>query len=103
MINKHLKKLRTTRLKSGKTIVWCKCCKAKVGSLLIQLIENKHQNFFLEIKKMSSEAVGQALKKNAICIIIPYHRVIGKSSLGGYNGGIKNKLALLNIEGERNE
>ena len=55
MINKHLKKLRTTRLKSGKTIVWCKCCKAKVWSLLIQLIENKHQNFFLEIKKMSSE------------------------------------------------
>lgn len=55
------------------------------------------------IKKMSSEAVGQALKKNPICIIIPCHRVIGKSSLGGYNGGIKNKLALLNIEGERNE
>lgn len=55
------------------------------------------------IKKMSSQAVGQALKNNPICIIIPCHRVIGKSSLGGYNGGIKNKLALLNIEGERNE
>ncbi|MDI6736773.1 MAG: methylated-DNA--[protein]-cysteine S-methyltransferase [bacterium] len=44
-------------------------------------------------------AVGQALKKNPLPIIIPCHRVIqsnGKS--GGFSGGVKFKEKLLRIE-----
>lgn len=51
------------------------------------------------LKKMSSQAVGNALKSNPICIIIPCHRVVGSNgNLTGYNGGIKNKIALLTHE-----
>ena len=51
------------------------------------------------IKKMSAQAVGQALKHNPICIIIPCHRVIGSNNkLTGYNGRIKNKIELLKLE-----
>ena len=51
------------------------------------------------LKKMSSQAVGQAVSKNPICIIIPCHRVIGQNNnLVGYTGGLKNKIALLQIE-----
>ena len=45
-------------------------------------------------------AVGQALKRNRLPIIIPCHRVISKSGdLGGYAGGIELKRKLLKIEG----
>ena len=54
------------------------------------------------LEKMSSQAVGGAVGWNPICIIIPCHRVVGKSgSLTGYGGGIKNKIALL--EHEKND
>lgn len=45
---------------------------------------------------MSNQAVGGAVGWNPICIIIPCHGVIGsKGNLTGYDGGIKNKVALL--------
>ena len=51
------------------------------------------------IKKMSAQAVGNAVGSNPICIIIPCHRVMGKNNnLTGYGGGIENKLKLLNLE-----
>lgn len=51
------------------------------------------------IEKMSSQAVGNAVGWNPICIIIPCHRVVGiNRSLTGYGGGIKNKIGLLEIE-----
>ena len=51
------------------------------------------------IKKMSTQAVGKAVGKNPICIIIPCHRVVGKNgSLTGYSGGLKNKALLLACE-----
>lgn len=44
----------------------------------------------------SARAVGGAVGWNPICVIIPCHRVIGSDgAITGYNGGIKNKLALL--------
>ena len=50
------------------------------------------------IKKMSAQAVGQALKHNPICIIMPCHRVIGcNNKLTGYNSGISNKIELLKL------
>ena len=45
------------------------------------------------------QATGQALKKNKLPIIIPCHRVVGSSGLGGYNGGLKLKKTLLKLEG----
>ena len=53
------------------------------------------------IRKMSAQAVGGAVGWNPICIIIPCHRVLGADkSLTGYGGGIKNKIALLKLEGK---
>lgn len=45
-------------------------------------------------------AVGQALKRNRLPIVIPCHRVIKKSGeLGGFSGGLDLKHELLKIEG----
>ena len=50
--------------------------------------------------KMSAQAVGQAVGKNPIAIVIPCHRVLGAGgSLIGYAGGIAKKLWLLRHEG----
>lgn len=49
---------------------------------------------------MSCQAVGGAVGWNPICIIIPCHRVVGSNGkLTGYGGGMKNKIALLALEG----
>ena len=49
---------------------------------------------------MSSRAVGGAVGRNPISIIIPCHRVVGSNgSLTGYAGGIKTKITLLELEG----
>lgn len=51
-------------------------------------------------KRMSAQAVGGAVGRNPICLIIPCHRVIGAGGkLIGYGGGIENKAALLKLEG----
>lgn len=51
------------------------------------------------IKKMSSQAVGGAVSKNPISIIVPCHRVVGSSnSLTGYAGGLDRKIELLKLE-----
>ncbi|MBV9584441.1 MAG: methylated-DNA--[protein]-cysteine S-methyltransferase [Alphaproteobacteria bacterium] len=46
-------------------------------------------------------AVGGACGKNPIPIVIPCHRVLAKSGMGGYSGrgGLKTKQALLRLEG----
>ncbi len=52
-----------------------------------------------KVNCVSSQAVGNALKLNPICIIIPCHRVVGSNKkLVGYNGGINNKKKLLELE-----
>ena len=49
---------------------------------------------------MSSQAVGNAVGRNPISIIIPCHRVVGKNgSLTGYAGGVDKKAMLLKLEG----
>ncbi len=51
------------------------------------------------IKKMSAQAVGGALNKNPIAIIIPCHRVIGQNgTLIGYACGLEIKRKLLELE-----
>ena len=53
-----------------------------------------------KIKQMSSQAVGGAVGRNPICIIIPCHRVMGANNkLTGFGGGLNNKINLLKKEG----
>ena len=50
---------------------------------------------------MSPQAVGGAVGRNPISIIIPCHRCVGaKGQLTGYAGGLHNKLWLLRHEEE---
>ena len=52
------------------------------------------------LKQMSAQAVGGAVGRNEISIIVPCHRVVGTNgSLTGYAGGIDKKIALLKLEG----
>jgi methylated-DNA-[protein]-cysteine S-methyltransferase len=49
---------------------------------------------------MSAQAVGGAVGRNPIAILIPCHRVVGADgSLTGYAGGLEKKRALLRLEG----
>jgi methylated-DNA-[protein]-cysteine S-methyltransferase len=53
-------------------------------------------------KPQASRAVGQALGRNPVPIVIPCHRVIASDgSLGGYSGGggLESKRFLLQLEG----
>ncbi|MGM9660106.1 MAG: methylated-DNA--[protein]-cysteine S-methyltransferase [Faecousia sp.] len=51
-------------------------------------------------EKMSAQAVGQAVGKNPISILIPCHRVVGANGkLTGYAGGLDKKQWLLRHEG----
>ncbi len=48
---------------------------------------------------MSVQAVGGAVSRNEISIIVPCHRVVGTNgSLTGYAGGIDKKIKLLQLE-----
>ena len=48
----------------------------------------------------ASRAVGAAVGRNPISIIVPCHRVIGEDgTLTGYAGGLHRKQALLDVEG----
>lgn len=52
------------------------------------------------LKSMSAQAVGGAVGRNPVSIIVPCHRVIGSDgNLTGYAGGIERKVKLLEIEG----
>ena len=53
-----------------------------------------------DMERMSAQAVGGAVGRNPIGIIVPCHRVVGADgSLTGYGGGIWRKKALLEAEG----
>lgn len=52
------------------------------------------------LTRMSAQAVGNAVGRNELSILIPCHRVVGTNgSLTGYAGGIDKKTALLKLEG----
>ncbi|MDO8457129.1 MAG: methylated-DNA--[protein]-cysteine S-methyltransferase [Burkholderiaceae bacterium] len=51
-------------------------------------------------KPRAVRAVGTAIGRNPISVIVPCHRVLGADgSLTGYAGGLDRKLALLTLEG----
>lgn len=55
-------------------------------------------------EKMSAQAIGQAVGKNPLSILIPCHRVMGAGGkLTGYAGGIANKQWLLNHENKKDK
>lgn len=48
----------------------------------------------------SARAVGSAVGKNPVSILIPCHRIVGsQGSLTGYAGGLERKTFLLQLEG----
>ncbi|MBQ7654996.1 MAG: methylated-DNA--[Clostridia bacterium] len=51
------------------------------------------------LPRMSAQAVGSAVGRNPISLIVPCHRVLGANgSLTGYAGGIEKKRFLLEME-----
>lgn len=52
------------------------------------------------VKKISAQAVGNAVGHNPFPLMIPCHRVVGANgNLTGYAGGIERKRKLLEMEG----
>jgi methylated-DNA-[protein]-cysteine S-methyltransferase len=50
-------------------------------------------------KPQAARAVGQALGRNPLPVIVPCHRVLaGDGSLGGFSGGLAMKRLLLSLE-----
>lgn len=51
-------------------------------------------------KPQAARAIGAAVGRNPVSIIVPCHRVLGTGgSLTGYAGGLERKTALLKLEG----
>lgn len=79
--------------------VWNILCTIPYGRIttygeIAKLIATKHK-----IDRMSAQAVGAAVGRNHISIIVPCHRVVGANgNLTGYAGGIDRKAALLALE-----
>lgn len=49
--------------------------------------------------RMSAQAVGGAVGRNPVSLIVPCHRAVGANgSLTGYAGGVERKLRLLQME-----
>lgn len=70
----------------------------------LQTVEYGETNSYKQIAQIINapkavRAVGGAVNKNPLPIVIPCHRVIGSNgSLVGYNGGLEKKQKLLTIE-----
>jgi methylated-DNA-[protein]-cysteine S-methyltransferase len=80
--------------------VWAELLKIPYGEVVTYGAIAKTLAKARGIERMSSQAVGGAVGRNPISIIIPCHRVVGSDgSLTGYGGGIENKVKLLEGEG----
>ena len=56
------------------------------------------------LPQMSAQAIGSAVGRNPISLIIPCHRVIGRNGrLTGYAGGLHRKASLLAMEKKRGD
>lgn len=75
--------------------VWQALCTIPCGQLLSygQLAQQLGQ-------PLAARAVGAAIGRNPLSIIVPCHRVVGATrALTGYAGGLERKRALLALEG----
>ena len=76
--------------------VWQALCSITYGELCsyAELAER------MALSRAHARAVARACAANPIAILIPCHRIIAAGQqLGGYNGGIARKRALLTLEG----
>lgn len=80
-------------------LVWKLLCEIPYGQT------TTYKNIAIKVAKekgtpsMSSQAIGGAVSRNPISIIIPCHRVVGtNNSLTGYAGGLDKKIKLLEHE-----
>ena len=74
----------------GKTVTY--------GEIARRFVEKFHETS-LPKKNMSAQAVGGAVGRNPISLIIPCHRIVGANgSLTGYAGGLERKKFLLELE-----
>ena len=73
--------------------VWQALRKIKFGTTISYKEQAKMIN-----KPKAYRAVGTANGKNPIPIIIPCHRVVSSNGLGGFSGGMHNKVFLLDHE-----
>jgi len=81
-------------------MVWNILCRIPYGETVTYGDIAKEVALKMNKEKMSSQAVGGAVGRNPISIIIPCHRVIGAGgNLTGYAGGIDKKIKLLEHEG----
>jgi methylated-DNA-[protein]-cysteine S-methyltransferase len=76
----------------------------KVWKLLLKIPYGKTTTYGSIAARLGSEqlarAVGGAVGRNPVSLIIPCHRVLGSSGLTGYAGGLDKKKALLDMEGD---
>ncbi|HML36282.1 MAG TPA: methylated-DNA--[protein]-cysteine S-methyltransferase [Bacillota bacterium] len=83
-----------------RTAVWNILCEIPYGEVTTYGEIAKKMAAKMNKATMSSQAVGGAVGRNPISIIIPCHRVVGTSgSLTGYAGGLDKKIKLLEHEG----
>lgn len=79
--------------------VWNELRQIPYGSLTTYGEIAKKVGEALNKPKMSAQAVGGAVGSNPLSIIVPCHRVVGKTgSLTGFGGTINNKIKLLELE-----
>ena len=73
--------------------VWQQLCRIPYGQTIT------YGALARELGVGSARAVGNAVGRNPISVIIPCHRVVGAAGLTGYAGGLERKKWLLSHEG----
>ena len=74
--------------------VWQACCGVPYGET------RSYGELARKIGCRSARAIGAALGKNPVWLLIPCHRIVGSGGgLTGYAGGLERKRALLKLEG----
>jgi O-6-methylguanine DNA methyltransferase len=72
---------------------------------VVQAIPRGETRSYAEVARAAgspggARAVGNAMRRNPICLFIPCHRVVASGGLGGFSspGGLSQKRALLDLE-----
>jgi len=74
--------------------VWAELLKVEYGEV------KSYGDIAKAVGCKSARAVGSAVGKNPVSILIPCHRIVGShGSLTGYAGGLERKTFLLQLEG----
>ena len=82
------------------TEVWARLLRIPLGGTVTYGALARDISAGREDSETSARAVGGAVGRNPIALMIPCHRVLGANgSLTGYAGGLWRKIALLRLEG----